>query len=184
MSASVRRLFSAVACAGVLVAGSALPVSAADLFEDPQAPKPAVDMTLASNAPFVPSVKAPALTADTQTPPPVLSLPRRDTGFAAPALRRSLIVSFGALQALDAHSTMKALKAGGSEANPLMSGIVSKPAAFYAVKAGTAVATALMAEKMSRNHPKAAMVMMAVLNSAYVAIVAHNYRVARVARAR
>ena len=54
--------------------------------------------------------------------------------------------------------------------------------ALYAVKAGTSAATAYLAERISKKHPKRAVVLMAVLNSAYVAIVAHNYRVASAGR--
>ena len=35
------------------------------------------------------------------------------------------------------------------------------------------------AERLARKHPRAATIMMAVLNTTYAAIVAHNYRVAR-----
>ena len=68
--------------------------------------------------------------------------------------------------------------AGEFEANPAMAGLARNSAALFAVKAGTAAATTYFAERLSRNHPRAATIMMAVLNTAYVAIVAHNYRVA------
>ena len=77
---------------------------------------------------------------------------------------------------------LKALKAGGRETNPAMGAIASNPTALYAVKAGTSAATAYFAERISKKHPKRAVVLMAVLNSAYVAIVAHNYRVANAGR--
>lgn len=183
MSSSTRRLFSVCALVGALLVGKPSLAAAADRTDDPPVAKPAVDMTLASNALFVPGATSPLFTTDGQTLRTVLTMPRSDNGgFAAPALRRGLIVSFGALQALDALSTMKALKAGGREANPAMAGIVSNRATLFAVKAGTAAATAYFAERLSRNHPKRALVLMAVLNSAYVAVVAHNYRVARGAR--
>lgn len=139
-------------------------------------------MTLAGNV-FVPATLLPTFASEGQTPQTLLKMPRADSGgFKAPALRRGLIVSFSALQALDAHSTLKALKAGGREANPAMAGIASNRGTLLAVKAGTAAATAYFAERLSRNHPKRAVVLMAVLNAAYAGIVAHNYRVARGAR--
>jgi hypothetical protein len=59
-----------------------------------------------------------------------------------------------------------------------MSGLAGNSAALFAMKAGTAAATTFFAERLSKNHPRAATIMMAVLNTAYVAIVTHNYRVA------
>src|SRR3954447_24406582 len=41
-----------------------------------------------------------------------------------PAVLPALYVSFAALQALDAHSTLSAVGAGGNEANPALKGIV------------------------------------------------------------
>ncbi len=90
--------------------------------------------------------------------------------------------SFAALQVMDAISTNKALAAGGVEANPAMSGVVKNKNAFMAVKVGAAVATAFFAEKLAKNHPRKATILMAVLNVAYAGIVVHNYRVARSSR--
>jgi hypothetical protein len=95
------------------------------------------------------------------------------------ALRYSLYVSFAALQAFDAHSTLKALRGGAHEANPFMSGVASQPAAFVAMKAGTAAATIFLAEKLSKKNPVASILLMTAVNSAYATVVAHNYRLAR-----
>ncbi|MGH9175203.1 MAG: DUF5658 family protein, partial [Vicinamibacterales bacterium] len=55
------------------------------------------------------------------------------------SLTASLVVAMQvttlASQALDMHSTMKAMNVGAVEANPLMSGIVKNKAAFIGVKA-------------------------------------------------
>jgi hypothetical protein len=90
-----------------------------------------------------------------------------------------LYASFAALQALDAHSTIRALNAGATEANPLVGGIAHKPVALAAVKAGLTASTIYLVEKVRVRSRRAAIALMAVLNSAYVAIVAHNYRVPR-----
>ena len=50
-------------------------------------------------------------------------------------LMSSLYASTVAMQALDVHSTLKALGNGGIEANPMMSGLTRNKAAFIAVKA-------------------------------------------------
>jgi hypothetical protein len=94
------------------------------------------------------------------------------------ALRYGMYASFATLQALDAHSTLKAMRAGGHEANPFMKGVASKPAALIAVKAGTAAATMMFVEKLSKRNPIASFVVMTALNSAYATVVAHNYQVA------
>lgn len=90
-----------------------------------------------------------------------------------------LYLSFAALQALDAHSTFRALDAGGAEANPLMAGLAGNRAAFMAVKAGVTASTIYLVEKVRVKSRTAAVVLMAAINSAYATIVAHNYRVTR-----
>lgn len=100
----------------------------------------------------------------------------------ATTLRYSLYASFATLQALDAHSTLRAINGGGSEANPFMAGIASKPFAFVAMKAGTTAATIYLAEKLSKKNPIASVLLMTAMNSAYATVVAHNYRLATAAR--
>jgi len=90
-----------------------------------------------------------------------------------------LYASFVALQALDAHSTLRAIDAGAAEANPVMGGLAHQPAALVAVKAGLTASTIYLVEKVRLRNRRAAIALMAVLNSAYVTIVAHNYRVPR-----
>ena len=178
MTVTSPRHVRAGALSAFLLVWGAAPAVANDRTD--QGPQPTLVPTLAAADAFVPSVSLATITFDQLAPQSVLTAPRNPElgGLSGPLLRRSLIVSFGALQMLDAHSTTKALAAGGREANPAMGAIASNPTALYAVKAGTFAATAYLAERISRKHPKRAVVLMAVLNSAYVAIVAHNYRVA------
>ena len=89
-----------------------------------------------------------------------------------------LYVSYAGLQLLDAHSTNSALDNGASERNPMMRGMASRPAALLAVKAGVTVSTILIAERVRRKSRTGAIVLMAVLNSAFATVVAHNYAVA------
>jgi hypothetical protein len=180
MPASARHV-CAYLCAAALLCGAA-PVAASDRPDTPPA-KPSVDLTLAGVA-LVPPVAAitPALLAEAaQRPRPLeIAVPKSDGGIiGATALRRSTYVSYSALQVLDFVSTRQALTAGAREANPAMAGIVKSNAAMFAVKAGTAAATAIFAERLAKNHPRRATIMMLVLNGAYAAIVAHNYQVAR-----
>jgi hypothetical protein len=181
----------ALALTGALVVAGASPTMASDLFGDREAPT--VDFTLASGLAFVPSITnaiPPALLteavvdpsttiAEAAQPRPVDLIAPRAEGSFSTSIRRSMYVSFAALQIMDGISTRKALSGGAAEANPMMSGIAKNSAALFAVKAGTAAATTFFAERIARKNPKAATIMMAVLNTAYVAIVAHNYKISR-----
>lgn len=84
--------------------------------------------------------------------------------------------SFVALQAMDAHSTLRALDNGGAEANPVVGGMAGRPAALMAFKAGSATATIFLAQRMRKAHPVGALFLMVGINSAYATLVAHNYR--------
>ena len=191
----------ALALTGALVVAAGTPTFASDLFGDREAPK--FDFTLASGITFVPSIAnaiPPELLAEAtgetlkrhravvepsttiaetaQSRPVDLIAPRSEGSFST-SIRRSMYVSFAALQVMDGISTRRALSGGATEANPMMSGIARNSAVLFAVKAGTAAATTFFAERLARKNPKAATIMMAVLNTAYAVIVAHNYRVAR-----
>jgi Domain of unknown function (DUF5658) len=181
----------ALALTGALVVAGASPTFASDLFGDREPLK--IDFTLASGVVFVPSITnaiPPALLPEAIVEPsttiaeaaqsrPVDPISARGEGSFSTSIRRSMYVSFAALQILDGISTRKALSGGATEANPMMSGIAKNSAALFAIKAGTAAATTFFAERIARKNPKAATIMMAVLNTAYVAIVAHNYKVSR-----
>ena len=93
-----------------------------------------------------------------------------------PSLLVPLYVSFGTLQALDAHSTLRALQTGAREQNPIVEPFGRNPAALFALKSATTVGTIVLAEKLRRHHPVKALVMMTAVNVAYAAIVAANYR--------
>jgi hypothetical protein len=98
-----------------------------------------------------------------------------------PASLIPLYTTFAALQALDADSTMKAIRSGaGREANPVLRGMVGSPAGLLAVKAGTTAAIILASERLRRGHHSvAAVVMMVGVNSAFAMVAAHNYSVVR-----
>src|SRR5262249_61155190 len=90
-----------------------------------------------------------------------------------------LYASFGALQILDARSTLQALDRGGVEANPVMKGIASHPVALCAVKAAATTGVIVATEKMWKKNRTAAVIFMVATNSAMAWIVQHNSRVAR-----
>ena len=87
-----------------------------------------------------------------------------------------LYASFGALQALDAATTFRALDRGATEANPALAGFASNRGAMVAVKAASFASTVYLTERLWKKNRVAAVVTMVCVNSAYAAIVAHNYR--------
>jgi hypothetical protein len=94
--------------------------------------------------------------------------PRRPVALGA------LYGSYAALQALDVISTRRAIAAGASEQNPLMkSGAMTS---MIAVKAAAGVSTIYFTEKLWKKNRVGAILVMAALNGAQAAIVAHNTR--------
>lgn len=108
--------------------------------------------------------------------PPVARAPRRTS---STALLNSLYVSTIAMQALDVHSTLSAMRSGAVEGNPLMAGVAGHRAAFIAVKAGVAASTVFAAQKLAKHNKVAAIVTLMAINSAYAYVVNHNYRIGR-----
>jgi hypothetical protein len=112
----------------------------------------------------------------TDTPPTIQ--PAVEHGAPRGALITSLYSSFIALQALDAHSTIRALDRGARETNPMVAPFADNNAALIALKAGTAAGVIYMTDRVRRHNRVASIVIMAAANSAYATIVARNYRIA------
>jgi len=150
----------------------------------------AQDSGLAAHAVTPPpgSTPAPALSATNdivaaaepiETPHPSLrpaseTMPSQRLGVLLP-----LYASFAGLQALDAHSTVRALQNGATERNPLLGGVAGQPAALFALKAGVTASTILLTERLRPKHRGAAIAVMAALDSFYAMVVVHNYRATR-----
>ena len=94
------------------------------------------------------------------------------------ALISSLYVTFIALQALDAHSTIRALDRGARESNPVIEPFAHNTPALIALKAGTAAGVLYMTDRVRRHNRLASIVIMAAANSAYATIVSRNYSIA------
>jgi uncharacterized protein DUF5658 len=92
-----------------------------------------------------------------------------------PAMLGPMYLSFAALQALDIHSTLRAPDFGAREVNPLVGGLLASPAAFVATKAAVTAGLIYVTERLRRQHPRAAVLMMIGLNSAYAVVVTRNY---------
>ena len=115
--------------------------------------------------------------ADAAVETPTLVAPKPEwTGLAGrPSILTALYGGSAALQAFDAYSTLKALKGGAVEANPLMKGVVGNPGVFIGIKAAVTGASIMAAEQMWRNnHRVAAIVMMVASNGVMAAVAAHN----------
>jgi hypothetical protein len=87
---------------------------------------------------------------------------------------RALFVSYGAVEALDMVSTIKARQAGAMEANPMMTGSYAKG---IAMKAALGAVTMLAARKLEKKNKVAAIATMVAVNVATAAVVAHNMHV-------
>jgi hypothetical protein len=90
-----------------------------------------------------------------------------------------LYLSYATLQALDIHSTMRALDRGAVEANPLMKNLTASPASLVAVKAAGAAGVLYTTEQLWKKNPTAAVVFMIAANSAMAWVVQHNYQAGR-----
>jgi hypothetical protein len=117
--------------------------------------------------------------AEAAGPIPSIQQVQRYNAPRRPSVLPALYATSALLQALDAHSTMKAISVGAHEANPLMKGAASNRGTLIAVKAGVAGASIYLCEKMWKRNPLGAIAVMAVMNGVNAAVVAHNYKVAK-----
>lgn len=133
----------------------------------------AIVMLLASHA----LVFAESTPAAVKTPATSESEAASPSKWAAPPIQTGGLVAFAALQALDVVSTLRALRQPNTyEANPTYSGVVDNPTKFIVVKAATTAATIVLMRRLSKNHPKASVLVMAGLNSAYLFAVRSNFK--------
>ena len=110
---------------------------------------------------------------------PVRSLDLKAYDRRRPPVLIPLYVSLATFNLLDAHSTFRAVDAGARELNPLVAGFANNRGALLAVKAGVAMGTVFLSERMWREGKrKSAVAMVAVLTVANALIARHNYRVA------
>lgn len=92
-----------------------------------------------------------------------------------PAVLPPLYVSLAALQAYDGYTTLRGVERGARETNRLVGGLAGKPAAFWAVKAGSTAFSIVIAEHLWRDHRRVeAITTMVVANGVMAAIAARN----------
>ena len=138
-------------------------------LESPSLVSASLAALLASSRPFAESIPP---RVETVSP---LGNSVQPAAMRRPAILPPLYVSFAALQALDAHSTLAAVSAGRNEANPALKGIVDRPGAFLAVKVAATAGTLYLTERLWKRHRGAAVALMLVANGTYALIVASNY---------
>jgi hypothetical protein len=107
-----------------------------------------------------------------------LARERRNDRWTGPVLN-ALQAATIATQMLDVHSTATALKAGATEANPLMGGLGNNKAALIGVKAAVGAGLVYVTHQLGKENKVMAIVTSATINSAYLMIARHNYKVAR-----
>jgi hypothetical protein len=108
-----------------------------------------------------------------------LPLPQETRRSSSVAPTLAMYASFGILQALDAHSTLRALSGNGTEANPFVRPFASSPVALISFKATTTVGLVYLTERLRKKNKVAALAAAVGLNSLQAFVVAHNYRVAK-----
>jgi hypothetical protein len=96
-----------------------------------------------------------------------------------PAARRPMVlvplyVSFAGLQGYDGYTTVHGISAGAHESNAVVGGLASKPAAFWAIKAGSTALTFAVAEQLWRNHHRREAVAAMIISNGLMAYVAAN----------
>ena len=117
-----------------------------------------------------------ALTSTDDPPMPVVPrLPDRDP---RRAVLSALHAATGVVQTYDGLLTMRVIRAGGTESNPLMRPVAGHEGAMMGVKVAAAVATVIGAETLWRdNHRIAAIVASMVVNGGMAMIARHNAQV-------
>ena len=94
-----------------------------------------------------------------------------------PAALPPLYYTLMTLEALDVHSTLRGLRTGHHEANPLMSRTAGNAPALATVKGATVAGMALLTERLWKDHPRAAVILLTAVNATLAAVVVNNYRV-------
>jgi hypothetical protein len=92
-----------------------------------------------------------------------------------PAALMPLYIGGIGLQAYDGYSTLRGVRQGNAETNPLVIGLADRPVAFWTVKAVTTGLSILLTEQLWRDgHRKQAIVWMIVADGVMAAVAARN----------
>jgi len=116
------------------------------------------------------------------TAPPIFTMSVTVKPVPPPALMAPLYSSFAGLAVADGYLTWQAVHQGAVETNPLVAPIARDASGLAAFKFVTGAATFLAVERIRRDHPRAAMWIMAAADSGMVWVVWHNSQVAGLRR--
>jgi len=162
-----------IIAAGLLLAVAAVPAAAQEVPN-----RSALAALALANSSLAPA------TGDTTPAPgdeqqvPAIARPRLGSRTGS-AVMFSLYATTATMQALDVHSTMRAIDRGAVEANPLMGGLVNNRPAFIATKVAVAAGTIFAAREAAKKNKVAAAITLIAINSAYAFVAHHNYKLAR-----
>jgi hypothetical protein len=165
------RLHSLARCSGVVLFWIAIG-TAAPRAQVATPPASAGEPTLVPAAwgTTVPAATPQSALAPFEAPKAESDRPRLSGRVAFP-----LYSTFIATQALDLHSTLRAIDAGYREANRMVRWATNSPATFITLKAATTATSILLVDRLRRNHPKPALFLLVGLNTTSAVVVAHNY---------
>ena len=121
----------------------------------------------------------PEAVADQQVNQAVSSPPQSARSAALFVPTMAMYAAYGTLQALDVHSTLRAVERNGVEANPLLRPVATSPAGLAAFKAASTAGIIYLTERLRKKHPVAALAFGIGVNSLQAFVVVHNYRVAK-----
>jgi hypothetical protein len=132
-------------------------------------------------AEVVPSeAPAPPLFAKLTMPPETRTWPAPRVFTSRGPVLPFLYVSLVGLQGYDGYSTTVGLQKGAVEGNGFMTTLVTHPAALWAVKGGTAVASIYAAERLWRQGRRGqAIAVMIASNALMVGVAANNASIVR-----
>jgi hypothetical protein len=162
----------------IVAAGLLLAVAAAPAFAQDVPNRSALAALALSSAAVAPTASETAAAATDEQQAPALSRPRFGSRTGS-AVMFSLYATTATMQALDVHSTIRAIDRGAVEANPLMGGLVNNRPAFIATKAAVAAGTIFAAREVAKKNKVAAAITLIAINSAYAYVAHHNYKLAR-----
>jgi Domain of unknown function (DUF5658) len=89
-----------------------------------------------------------------------------------PAALPALYASLTALQVYDGYATLRGVRGGAPETNPLAGALAVHPAAFWTVKAVSTVTTIYFAEQLWRQHRRGEAILTVVVANALMGAIA------------
>jgi CheY-like chemotaxis protein len=121
---------------------------------------------------------APAFADGTQPPQATPKVVIVNPPATRPTVLIPLYVSLAGLQAYDGYTTIRGVRAGATETNPLVGGLAKQPVAFWTLKALSTVTTIYFTEQLWRQHKRRQAIMtMVVANAVMGAVAARNAQI-------